>query len=108
VRSPIPCDCDICFNAISAAITPCNPASMRPLLPNDPCNRVKEIVLEVAHFLISSHLIVTVVRWTSFQKDVRLPLSAGGGGDATPPSPVWIWGGENLLYLSPPVKGTVQ
>ena len=51
---------------------------------------------------------MSVVRWTSSQKDVRLPLSAGGGGDATPPSPVWIWGGENLLYLSPPVKGTVQ
>ncbi len=31
----------------------------------------------------------------------------GGGGVATPPSPVWTWGGENLLYLSPP-KGTVQ
>jgi hypothetical protein len=24
-------------------------------------------------------------------------VCCGGGGDATPPSPVWIWGGENLL-----------
>jgi hypothetical protein len=30
------------------------------------------------------------------------------GGMQPPPSPVWTWGGENLLYLSPPVKGTVQ
>jgi hypothetical protein len=28
---------------------------------------------------------------------MRLPLSAGGGCNP-PPSPVWIWGGENLLY----------
>ncbi len=32
----------------------------------------------------------------------------GGGCNPPPPSPVWIWGGESLLYLSPPVKGTVQ
>jgi hypothetical protein len=40
---------------------------------------------------------------------VHLPRSAGGGGGDASPPPVWIWGGENLLYfLSPPVKGTVE
>jgi hypothetical protein len=36
------------------------------------------------------------------------PAVCWGRGMQPPPSPVWIWGGEDLLYLSPPVKGTVQ
>jgi hypothetical protein len=52
---------------------------------------------------------VSVVCWTSPRKDVCGSRCLLGGGVCNPPpSPVWIWGGENLLYLSPPVKGTVQ
>ncbi len=40
----------------------------------------------------------SVVRWTSPRKDVCGSRCLLGGGDATPPSPIWIWGGENLLY----------
>jgi hypothetical protein len=52
---------------------------------------------------IEVHSRVLAVR-PARRTDASAPLSAG----AASPPPLLAWGGENLLHLSSPVKGTVQ